>query len=79
MLALSETIIGLAGLECRFRRPTKIGDTLHVMLTVAELSPTSKGKSGLIILHRDAINQRGEVVLESIWKLLIKCRSAEVS
>ena len=79
MLALSETIIGLAGLECQFKRPTKIGDTLHVMLTVAELSPTSKGKSGLIILHRDAINQRGEVVLESIWKLLIKCRSAEVS
>jgi acyl dehydratase len=77
MLALSETIVGLAGLECRFKQPTKIGDTLHVKLTVAELSPTSKGKNGLI--NRDAINQRGEVVLESIWKLLIKCKLAEAS
>jgi len=77
MLALSETMVGLAGLECRFTRPTKIGDTLHVKLTIAELRPTSKGKSGLVTLRRDAINQRGEVVLESVWKLLVKCRSAD--
>lgn len=76
MLALGETIVGLAGLECRFKRPTRIGDTLHVKLTIADLTPTSKGQSGLVTLHRDAVNQRGEVVLESIWKLLIKCRPA---
>jgi acyl dehydratase len=79
MLALGETIVGLANLECRFKRPAKIGDTIHVKFTVADLTPTSKGKNGLITLQRDAVNQRGEVVMESIWKLLIKCRAAEAA
>jgi acyl dehydratase len=74
MLALAETVVGLAGLECKWRRATKIGDTLHVRLTVADLKLTSSGKSGLLTMNRDAVNQRGEIVLESVWKLLIQCR-----
>ena len=77
MLALGQTIVGLAGLECRWKRPAKIGDTLHVRLTVSGLKPSSNGTNGLLIMQRDAINQNGEVVLESIWKLLIRCRSAD--
>lgn len=77
MQAFGETMVGLAGLECRWKKSTKIGDTLHVRLTVAELKATSKNDKGLVVLNREAINQHGEVVLESVWTLLIRCRSAE--
>ena len=76
MLGLGEQIIGLLNLECRFKAATKIGDTLRVILTITELRATSKGDSGVMVLSRNAINQKGEVVMESIWKLLIKTRSA---
>jgi acyl dehydratase len=75
MLALSQTMVGLAGLECRWKKSTKIGDTLHVKLTVMELKPTSKGDKGIVILNREAVNQHGETVLESVWTLLVRCRS----
>jgi acyl dehydratase len=74
MLALADTMVGLAALECRWKRATKIGDTLHVRLTVVELKPTSKGDKGVVVLNRDAINQHGDIVLESVWTLLLRCR-----
>jgi acyl dehydratase len=77
MQALGETIVGLAALECRWKRATKIGDTLHVRLTVAELKPTSSGDKGVLVLNREAINQGNEVVLESVWTLLVRCRSGK--
>ena len=77
MQGLGPTIVGLVGLQCRFKQATKIGDTVHVRLTVAELKPTSKGGRGIVVLNRDAINQQGEVVLESVWSLMVRCRSNE--
>lgn len=79
MQAIGDAIIGLAGLECRWKNATKIGDTLHVRLTVAALKLTSKGTSGLVTLNRDAINQNGDVVLESVWKLLLRTRAGDQS
>lgn len=74
MIGLSEQIIGLLNLECRFKQATKIGDTIHVRLRITELRMTTKGDSGVMTLSRDAINQHGTVVMESIWKLLIRSR-----
>jgi acyl dehydratase len=79
MQALGETMVGLAGLECKWRKATKIGDTLHVRLSVIELKPTSKGDKGLVILQREALNQQSEVVLDSIWTLLVLCRGREAA
>ena len=74
MTGLAEQIMGLLNLECRFKQATKIGDTIHVRLRITELRMTSKGDSGVMTLSRDAINQHGTVVMESIWKLLIRSR-----
>jgi acyl dehydratase len=74
MQALGDAMIGLAGLECRWKKATKIGDTLRVRLTVVDLKRSSKGDRGVVTLNRDAINQNDEVVLESVWTLLVKCR-----
>ena len=77
MQSLGESIVGLGGLECKWKRPTKIGDTLHVRLEVTSLRRTSKGDRGIVVLQRDALNQHGEVVLESIWTLIVACRDKE--
>ena len=74
MTGLAEQIIGLLNLECRFKQATKIGDTIQVRLRITELRATSKGDSGVMTLSRDAINQHGTVVMESVWKLLVRSR-----
>jgi acyl dehydratase len=72
MIGLSEQIVGLLNLECRWKRATKAGDTLHVRLRIDELRPTSNEKNGVVTLRRDAINQDGDIVMESEWKLLVR-------
>jgi len=77
MQGLAGAIVGLGGLECRFRLPTFIGDTLRARLTVAELKPTSKESRGVVVLHRDGINHRDETVLESVWTLIVSRGGAQ--
>lgn len=74
MIGLGEQIVGLLNLECRFQRATRIGDTIHVRLRITGLRLTSKGDTGVLTLSRDAIDQHGNVVLESVWTLLIRAR-----
>lgn len=76
MQALGESLVGLLGLECKWSRATRIGDTLRVRLTIASLKRTAKGDRGVVVLNRDAVNQDGEVVMASVWTLLIKCRAS---
>lgn len=75
MIGLADQMVGLLNLECRFKKASKIGDTIHAHLKVAELRRTSKGETGVLTLNREAINQDGEPVMESIWTLLVRCRS----
>lgn len=77
MQSLGETIVGLGGLECKWKRATRIGDTLHVRLEITSLRRTSRGDRGVVVFQRNAINQDGEVVLESIWTLIVACRDKE--
>jgi acyl dehydratase len=72
MKCMERTILGLANLECRWRRPTRIGDTLHVVLEVAEKAPAAKSDRGTVVLRRTAVNQRGETVMESDWSLVLR-------
>src|SRR5713101_2584327 len=46
------------------RRPTLVGDTIHVESEVTEHRLTSKGDRGLVRFANRVVNQRGEVVLE---------------
>lgn len=72
MKAMERTILGLSNLQCRWRRPTKIGDTIHVVLEVAEKKPGAKNDRGALVLRRTAVNQRGETVMESDWSLILR-------
>jgi acyl dehydratase len=73
---LEPSLMGLLDIQCRFPKPTFIGDTLRVRVEVAEKTATSKPDRGVVAFRRQVINQRGEVVVEGIWKLLVRRRSA---
>ena len=76
MKAMERTLIGLSNLQCRWRRPTFIGDTIHVLLEVLEKTPSEKSDRGGLLLRRTAINQRGETLMESEWKLVLRRKPA---
>jgi acyl dehydratase len=74
MKLIEKSILGLAGLECRWLRPAFIGDTLHVVLEIVEKEPGRKPDRGTLVMKRSAVNQRGETVMESTWRIVLKAR-----
>jgi acyl dehydratase len=74
MRLLERTTIGLVGVECRFLKPTFIGDTIHVALTVAEKRPGRTSDRGTLSMRRAVLNQRDEVVVEGVWKIVVRTR-----
>lgn len=74
MRRMEPAILGLLNVDCRWPKPTFIGDTLHVVIEVAETRPTRKPERGVVILRRSAVNQRGETVMDSAWTLLVRNR-----
>lgn len=76
MRFMERSTLGLAGIECKFLKPVFIGDTVHVVLEVAEKVPGRKPDRGTIVMRRTAVNQGGETVIEATWRIVLKTRSA---
>ncbi|VTY35182.1 Bifunctional protein PaaZ [Xylophilus ampelinus] len=74
--ALEPWILGLLDVSCRFPKPTFIGDTIHVQVTVVERTPTSKPGRCVVVFRREAVNQRGEIVVQADFKMLIRAEVA---
>lgn len=74
MKFLEPSILGLANLECKFRIPCKIGDTLHARLAIVDKRPGKKPDRGTLVMELVAVNQRGEDVMVSTWQLVVKSR-----
>ncbi|MGE3627789.1 MAG: MaoC/PaaZ C-terminal domain-containing protein [Hyphomicrobiales bacterium] len=74
MKAMEPSILGLVDLQCSWTHPTFIGDTIHVIATITELTPSRRPDRGIVVLDRAAVNQRGEEVMNSRWKLLVRRR-----
>ncbi|MQA13854.1 MAG: acyl dehydratase [Pseudonocardiaceae bacterium] len=74
--ALQANILGLLDLQCQWPAPTRIGDTVRVVLTINECSPTSRPDRGVVVMSREVVNQREETVMSSGWKLLVRRRPA---
>lgn len=75
---LEPNLMGLLDIQCRFPKPTFIGDTMQVRVFVAEKTVTSKPDRGVVAFRREVVNQCGEVVVEGVWKLLVRRRPIEV-
>jgi acyl dehydratase len=73
---LEPNLLGLLDIQCRFPKPTFIGDTLRVRVEVVDKTETSKRDRGVVAFRRQVLNQRGEVVVEGVWKLMVRRRPA---
>jgi acyl dehydratase len=67
--------IALLGIEeWRFKAPVCDGDTVHVVIDIEDVRPTSDGQRGVLRRRVSLVNQRGEVCQEGVLPLLMKCR-----
>jgi len=64
-LALMEQVI-------RYKGAVKFGDTVHLELVVLEKKPTSKEDRGIVRFATQVCNQKGDIVVEGEWTLLMK-------
>ena len=64
-LALMEQVI-------RYKGAVRFGDTVHLELIVKEKRETSKPDRGVVIFDTPVTNQKGQVVIEMQWTLLMK-------
>jgi len=75
-LPLSGGIIGSGG-EISWPKPTRPGDTLHVVSEIEEVTPSrSRPDRGMIRVRSETRNQHGEVVQVLVAKLVVPRRAA---
>lgn len=67
------TTVAFLGVESlKFTKAVMPGDTIHVEATVAKKTETSKPTRGVVSFEINTLNQKGEVVLEAVWQIMIK-------
>jgi len=62
------------GLTYKFKAPVFVGDTIHLRATVSKLRPMPSMGGGMVVFAMEVLNQRGEVVQEGDWTLLMRGR-----
>lgn len=73
--AMEKARIALMELVCRWEQPVFVGDTVYVLVRIAEKRDSvSRPGTGITTLTRTVENQRGEVVMRSDWKMLMKMK-----
>lgn len=65
-------IVAFMVLDWEFRAPVRIGDTVHCRMWVAAKRALKEG--GVIVEKREIVNQRGEVVQQGEYKVLVARR-----
>ncbi len=71
------TTIALMEQVIRYKGAVKLGDTIHLELTVAAKKETSKSDRGVVTFDTQVINQEQTAVIEGQWVLMMR-REAEV-
>jgi acyl dehydratase len=69
---LEPFVLALLGLDCRFPKPTFIGDTIFVRVTVIDKVENWKAGKDKVVFRREAVNQRGEVVVQADFTMLMR-------
>jgi acyl dehydratase len=68
-------ILAFMVFDLRPRLPVRVGDTIRCRVRVAGMRPMKEG--GVVVEQRQMVNQRGDVVQEAEYKLLIARRPPE--
>ena len=66
------TTIALMTMTINYKGPVFFGDTIRMVLRVTERKETKKPDRGVVVLSTEAINQRGETVIDGTWSLMMK-------
>jgi acyl dehydratase len=69
-------IIAFLGLNWSFTAPIRFGDTIHAVLTVANLRPTKNPERGIITYGVQVVNQHDAVVQQGEMTMMVKRRPA---
>ena len=67
----SGTAIAYLEHTCRFKAPVRPGDTLATRWTVAQKLDKPKHRGGICVLEGACTNQKGELVVEALGKILV--------
>ena len=73
---LEPLVLALVDLNCRFPKPTFAGDTIHVRVTITEVRETARPGRSEVTFRREAVNQRGEVVVQADFRMLMRHEAA---
>lgn len=68
------TTIALLEQNIKYPMPVMFGDTVHLEMKVSEKRETSKPDRGIVKFAAQMVNQRGDVVVDMIWTLMMKRR-----
>ncbi|OZI42544.1 acyl dehydratase [Bordetella genomosp. 5] len=67
---LEPYVLALIDINCRFPKPTFIGDTIVVRVTVTEKTEQYRPGKDKVVFRREAVNQRGEVVVQADFAMV---------
>jgi acyl dehydratase len=75
-LPLAGGIIGAGG-EISWPKPTRPGDVLHVETEVVSVTPSrSRPDRGMVVVRSETRNQQGDVLQQSVYKLVVPRKPA---
>jgi acyl dehydratase len=66
------TTLALMEQNIQYKGAVKFGDTVHLQLEVTEKKETSKPDRGVVKFAARMLNQRGDLVVDMQWTLLMK-------
>ena len=66
------TIEALAGMSMDFTAPVFPGDTIHLRLEVVEKSDPPNRRNGKVIFKAQVFNHRDEMVVDGIWRTVVR-------
>lgn len=69
---LEPFVLALLDINCRFPKPTFIGDTIFVRVTVTDKVENYRPGKDKVVFQREAINQRGEVVVQADFAMMMR-------
>ncbi len=72
-----KTGIASLGWTWDFRKPIRIGDTMHMKLEMSRKRMTKNSERGILYFSGWLINQKGEVIQEGEHRLMVKTRAAK--
>lgn len=73
------TVLAFRDASVKFTKPIFIGDTVHVVINIAETKPLGRVGGGNVVMNYRVLNQDGVTVQRGSWTMLVANRPAETT